>query len=313
MLKGRWKGRARGADSLGDIPEPLLQWCAECAPALPPSMRKAATFYAAMRASQRIEWQRKLDQFMALHVWATLALTGDVRTRPYMAKLIHDKQSGFHWTAHRGGFATKCAMLALDRDYTRDQKRDYLQHRDGAARALREAREHLHALERDIVLWELMPGPDMRKLRRVIKRFMVESMTKRRDKAHAARASSIERGGDVGESVAASFGEMLKIRGDKIPTLCDMLDTAQGKVSAWRAPPTDRHAARAQYLRALFADTHGSAIESHRVAFCTHAAHAVFGERVDKRTVRRLVADIVKAESESAKRRAAEAAEWGEA
>lgn len=48
----------------------------------------------------------------------------------------------------------------------------------------------------------------------------------------------------------------------------------------------------------MFRALHITAITAHRVAFVTYASEAVFGERIDKRDVRRLVADHIEYEKE---------------
>ncbi|MGN6728464.1 MAG: hypothetical protein ACTHJG_01380 [Rhodanobacteraceae bacterium] len=280
------------ADPTGKIPPALWRWCKTNSPAIPPPMFKARTFYEAMRASEQVRWQRKIGRFQALHTWATIALIGDPRTRPYMARIIHDEQSGFHWTI-RCGCATNWAMQELERDRTRDRKRAFEQHRTATLKALTAAREHMAAMDCGLRLHDLLEGAESRKFRRVVERFSLEHTMQRGERMRLARERALKAGANSGEAFASAVEELLKFQGAKIPTLEDVLCAAEARLR--RLPPLkpDRHTARAVYLRALFAALSDSPIASRRIAFLTHACDAVFGERIEKRAVRRLVEDFV--------------------
>lgn len=283
--------QSKPAESLESIPQPLLRWIKSQA-ALPLSITKAKTFYEASRAAQAHHWQRRLDHVAALHSWSTLALIADERTRKYMAKLITDDTAGVRWTMDTGQ-STLDAMDELQKAGTTPPGRLFEQRRDAAMRGLQAARENLALLDTDFALRELLKGPHVRKFRRFTEQFQMDALLSKGKKTSLARESAADAGASLGELFFVVFREMGKTRGDKVPLLSELLSTAALALSEFKAPKPDRHRARAKYLRNLFYGLENSAVKDRRMAFLTYASVAVFGERIEKRDLRRLIYNLV--------------------
>ncbi len=293
--------RVKANDWFDEVRGPLAEWCKAHAPALAPPMFVATTFYEAFRASQSVSWRRPLDQFSALHTWATCALVIDDRTRPYMKKLITDRQSGFDWTVQYG-YATKVAMTELARERRRDRTRAFKQHRKGAIKALHEARAHMAALvDVPLELEALLGDPSVRKFKGAVTEFVQTQHLQRRARGALARKEALQAGKDTTEAGAcALMAAMTTPPGERAPDADFLLKAIAASIEVLPTPEADRHNARTQYLRALFSALEYSAVKQRRVAFLTHAAAAVFGVTVEKRDVRRLVNDLVTRERERA-------------
>ena len=293
--------RATANDWFDEVRGPLAEWCEAHAPALAPPMFVATTFYEAFRASQSVSWRRPLDQFSALHTWATCALVIDDRTRPYMKKLITDKQSGFEWTLSCG-HAIKDVMTELARERRRDRTRAFKQHRKGAIKALHEARTHVAALVDDpLELEALLGDPSVRKFKDAVTEFVQTQRQQRWARGALARKEALQAGKDTEEAgTCGLMAAMTTPPGERVPDADFLLKAMAASIEVLPTPKADRHNARAKYLRALFDSLAYSAVRQRRVAFLTHAAAAVFGEHVEKRDIRRLVKDLVAVERERA-------------
>ncbi|MBN8726848.1 MAG: hypothetical protein J0H15_03995 [Xanthomonadales bacterium] len=286
---------AKASISLDDIPLPLLQWVEKSTP-LPPRLYQARTFYEAARAANAVVWSRPLDHFAALNTWATIALIGDPRTRRYMAQLITDELTGLRWIIDTG-HAVRRAMDELGRDATTPPKRQFEQRRTAAVKALRAARENLAALDIDPSLRDLLTRPNQEAFRRCVESFTRRNMRRGQVAAQKARAQLPANTSD-GTAFAASF-VAFGIAVCDTPNFADLLSQAEKYVAGVPTPRTDRHGARAQYLRALFTALRFSTIRARRVAFLAYASEAIFGERIETRDVRKLVRDLIEEEKRS--------------
>lgn len=278
---------AKRSDSLDDIALPLLQWIERATP-LPPCMCSARTFYAVTRAANALTWKRQLDRFAALNTWATIALIANPHTRRYMERLITDESTGLHWIIDTG-HAVRWALDDLARAGKVSQKRHFEQRRTAAVKALRAARENLAALEIDPSLRDLLTRPDQEGFRRCVEQFTHRDMRRRQAAAQKARAK-LPTDASVGTVFATSLTSFLT-KGYS-PHLADLLSQAEKYMANVPTPRSDRHRARAQYLRAMFSALRFSTIRARRVAFLGHASEAVFGERLEPRDVRKLVRDL---------------------
>ena len=293
--------RATANDWLDEVRGPLAEWCKAYAPALAPPMFAATTFYEAFRASQSVSWRRPLDQFSALHTWATCALVIDDRTRPYMKKLITDKQSGIEWTLSCG-HAIKDVMTELARERRRDRTRAFKQHRKGAIKALHEARTHVAALVDDpLELEALLGDPSIRKFKDAVTEFVQTQRLQRWARSALARKEALQAGQDTLDAGAHGLmAAMTTPPGERVPDADSLLKAISAHIEGLQAPKADRHTARAKYLRAMFDALAYSEVSQRRVAFLTHACAAVFAVHIEKREVRRLVEDLAAAEKKQA-------------
>ncbi len=262
-------------------------------------MFMATTFYDAFRASQGLPRRRDLDQFSALHAWATIALIANDRTRPYMAELIRDKQSGLHWT-----FGCSCAardaMAELARDKGRDRTRVFEQHRKAAMKALREVSNHMAAIGDPLPLEVLLGDLRVREFKEVVAEFVRTQWLLRRSRGVLARKEALQAGKDAPEAGACALKAYISAPEARVPDADFLLKAIAKYVEVLPRPKADRYTARAIYVRALFSALAHSEIRQRRVAFLTHACAAVFGVHIEKRDLRRLVKDLAAAEKEQA-------------
>ena len=282
---------AKLSDSLDDIALPLLQWIERSTP-LPPSLRSARTFYAVTRAANALAWKRQIDRFNALNTWSTIALIANPHTRRYMVRLITDESTGLHWIIDTG-HAVLWASNDLARAGKASHKRKFEQRRTAAVKALRAARENLVALEIDPSLRDLLTRPDQEGFRRCVEQFTQRDIRRRQAAAQKARAV-LPAEATAGTVFAVSFTAFLSE--SYRPHLADLLSQAEKYVADVPTPRTDRHGARAKYLRAMFTALRSSTIRARRVAFLGHASEAVFSERLEPRDVRKLVRDLIEEE-----------------
>ena len=285
-------------DPLEVIPKPLLRWI-ESQRQLPSSITRARTFYEAAKAARTLVWARPLDHFAALHTWTTVALIVDDRTRKYMAELIPDEPAGLRWTID-AGIAVRVAMDELNKPSASSPSRQFKQRRDAVLRGLQAVRVNLAALDTDLPLRDLLIGPDTRKFRRAIERFTHADFSRRRNLGQRAREQAKASGASDSEVMVASFRALLKVHGNRVPDLSELLLAAEKSVCSMGEPDADRHGARSKYLRAMFVAMKHSAVESRRVAFLTYASEAIFGERIEKRDFRKLVVDLTDGAREKA-------------
>ncbi len=293
--------RTTAKDWFDAVKGPLADWCEANAPALASSMLEATTFYEALRISQSVLWKRPLDQFMALHTWATFALVINDRTRPYMKKLITNRQSGLGWTI-RYGYPVQVVITELTRERKRDRTRAFEQHRKGALKALHQARIHMAALVGVPIELEVLLGdPSVRKFKVAVTEYGRTQRLQRLARSALARKEALQAGQDTLDAGAHGLmAAMTTPPGERVPDADSLLKAISAHIEGLQAPKADRHTARAKYLRAMFDALAYSEVSQRRVAFLTHACAAVFAVHIEKREVRRLVEDLAAAEKKQA-------------
>ena len=279
------KGRNEQDD---DIPQNLRDYFAQKEQP-PRAMLKCKTFYEAVRAAGTVNWHPRIKKYSALSAWATAALVVHKGTRHYIAKLIQDEATGFQWEKDHAS-AVCVATDELQRDRKKDRKRKFEQDKNAAIKAIHELQSRLRALGYDPSVRELSESNDLRRFSDHMRQF--ESLAGNYSDAHArnARNAAVASGATATQAFMAAIAG-LKVEGWEMPHLDRLLQAAESQIEKRRAPTIDRHKARGLYLRALYCGLEHSEIASRRVAFLVHASKAVFGEDIDKRGVRRLIAD----------------------
>jgi hypothetical protein len=285
---------ALAADPLEGIPIELRRWIERQRP-LPDALLACITLHQAVRQSRDIRWQRKVHRMTALTTWVTIILIVNGRTRPYMAKLIRDDVSGLRWTMHCTS-AVYGVLAAIDPDRRQKGKRGFLAHRAGVLRGLRAAREHLDALSCNPRLSQLLSREDDLAFRRAVETVERATIAHFGPAVNRILTSGSRKEGSDAERLAAAKADIAVeavLNTKPVPDLRSLLDAAISHATKLTVPKPSRHGARALYLRSLFDDLANSEIASRRVAFLAYASEAVFGEHIERRAIRRLVADIV--------------------
>lgn len=284
------------SDFVDAIPPPLLDWL-RSQRALPEAMLKVRTFHETVKVAENIDWPRRVDHLAALNFWATAALIVDERTRKYMARLIQNETEGLQWSM-TAGTAICAALDCVEQENATSPGRRFTQRRNAAVKGLRLVRENLAALDADFRLRDLLVGPEVRKFRRAVEKFEREDSSRRTGQARFARERANADGSSAGEAFVASWGELVKWHGCKVPHFIDLIRAAEARVQRMIPPLANRHSARSQYLRELFRALKGSAIERTRIAFLSYASEAVFDQSIEKCDLRRLVSDLAAIERE---------------
>ena len=263
----------------------------------PVQMSRCKTIYEAVRVSRRLDWPLPIHRASAVSMWTTCALVADDKCRKHMTKLIVSEADGERWIMQIGG-AVNAAIAELDRLHSiktkpaKDRTRTFQQHRDAAVRHLRQARNHLSAIDCRPRLTSLIGEARYELILKAIRSLEWQEDRRQHVKVELARQRLVEEGVPVKGQWAELINRGEYFSDDPSPSLDHILGKAIDIAQKLEAKVPDRHSARGQFLRTLYEELEGTVVSNVRVAFLCHAAQAVFSEPIDKAQVRRLVKDI---------------------
>ncbi len=271
----------------------MNQWVISQNPTFPHEMHRASTFYEAARAADGSEWAQQPDKGRAMTMWVTIRLVAGERTRPYVAKLIPGDNNGRTWLSAISG-ATCRAMDALSPDSARLSSRSFEQKRSTAIKSLKKSLEALSCLPVDLSLRKHLSDPSYELFLENVRDFEFEELLR----------SATEQGSDPEQFTKIGAAEWSPLRlthspKNKVPDVRALLHSALEEATSLPKQVSDRHQARAHFIRAMYSGLSGTVV-TQRIAFIAHSVEAVFGERIEKRDVRETVSDLALQEKDFA-------------
>ncbi len=265
---------------------------------VPVPMHKCKTLYEAVRVSRGLTWPLRIKRLSALCTWTTAALLANDGSRRLMTKLITTTGvEGQRWRIQIGA-CVRAAVEELDRLHAnkkaapKDRKRTFQQHKDSAIRSLQQARHHLASIECKPQLLQLVDSQDFELFSNMVRDFSYDQDCRHQVRIELARRQLVDEDLPAEHQWAELIRRGAFFADDPLPSLDILLEQTIKIVSEKEPPSVDRHSVRGKFLRSLYSELEGTAVEHVRVAFLRHAADAVFSESMDKAQVRRLIKDI---------------------
>ena len=264
----------------------------------PAELHKCKTIYQAVRASRKLRWRLPINRFSAVCSWATCVLVAHDQCRKHLTRLIANELEGERWVMTIASAVNPLTqeLDRLDANRTKktvkDRTRTFLQHRDAAVRALKEARTHLAAIECKPSIQKLIDHSEYELLHAAIDDLARDQHGHHQAQIELARRQLEDEGVPTQHQWAELINRGLYFQENPIPNLDFVIQAAIVFAAEAEAPEVDRHSVLGQFLRNLYKELEDTAIGNVRIAFLCHAANALFDQAVDKAQVRRLVKDI---------------------